>query len=442
MYEIIDSLPIVILAPLFDSQWGLVVGLLNGFLRLGSVMNFVLSPVIYKTRGVKVALWFATAIATSAVLFAALAYSLTRKKEMLDGKKYEQLDGSNHIELNVLCPEQDEEGEGDWLGDTEGERNVLHKDHTDEVLHDTHIMSRNTTTPVPVKIVNSTLAVPSVTSPIGIASGPMISSSAHLTRSDEENPSDRFSAVSMDKNVIVLSTGTVRGRILSALPLHLFGYQFYMFLCTGACLYGSMVPFWFLGSKFLQDCYSLTVGQADGLMLLPEGMIALVSVPIGMLLDSYNCATKLRLQLLAASCLLLPLSYSMLALGYRISIQEDAADSQVRSSSQTLISPYLTMFCIGTAYAVSNSLYWSTIMDVLPKGRYFSSANGLIASCLNILPSVVPTILVLAASVLSTQEDILRSLPMFVLSFIGICAAGFSFLASLGTKISSIQSDD
>ena len=68
MYEIIDSLPIVILAPLFDSQWGLVVGLLNGFLRLGSVMNFVLSPVIYKTRGVKVALWFATAIATSAVL--------------------------------------------------------------------------------------------------------------------------------------------------------------------------------------------------------------------------------------------------------------------------------------------------------------------------------------------------------------------------------------
>ena len=44
MYEVIDSVPILILAPLFTKEWGLICGLLNGFLRLGSVANFILCP--------------------------------------------------------------------------------------------------------------------------------------------------------------------------------------------------------------------------------------------------------------------------------------------------------------------------------------------------------------------------------------------------------------
>ena len=51
-YEVIDSLPILILYPLFESDWSTVVGILNGFLRLGSVVNFLLSPVLYRSGGI------------------------------------------------------------------------------------------------------------------------------------------------------------------------------------------------------------------------------------------------------------------------------------------------------------------------------------------------------------------------------------------------------
>lgn len=46
-YEVIDSLPILIAAPLFKEDWAKLVGCLNGFLRLGSVINFLLSPYLY-----------------------------------------------------------------------------------------------------------------------------------------------------------------------------------------------------------------------------------------------------------------------------------------------------------------------------------------------------------------------------------------------------------
>ena len=97
MYEIIDSVPIVVLVPLFQSQWGLVVGLLNGFLRLGSVMNFVITPIIYKARGVKDALWFATAVASSTILFAGAIFLSSKKSN-----DYEQLNVSSHDKLNEV----------------------------------------------------------------------------------------------------------------------------------------------------------------------------------------------------------------------------------------------------------------------------------------------------------------------------------------------------
>ena len=207
------------------------------------------------------------------------------------------------------------------------------------------------------------------------------------------------------------------------------------------------MPFWFLGSKFLQDHYSLSVSRADALMLFPEGMIAIVSVPIGYLLDLSKCNTRSRLKLLTISCLFLPISYTMLAYGFYstlISPTSASAEKTVEGPQMlhTFISPLLTMCTIGFAYAVSNSLYWSTVMDILPKGDHFSAANGLIASCLNVLPSFVPPFLIFAASFYNEggRSDELALLPLHVLSALGCCASLFSFLATFEWKPEALTS--
>mmetsp|Transcript_12175 Transcript_12175/g.27169 ORF Transcript_12175/g.27169 Transcript_12175/m.27169 type:complete len:183 (-) Transcript_12175:88-636(-) len=56
-YEIIDTVPIIILGPMFKKNWGLIVGMMNGFLRLGTVLTFALSPLLYREYGVMCALW-------------------------------------------------------------------------------------------------------------------------------------------------------------------------------------------------------------------------------------------------------------------------------------------------------------------------------------------------------------------------------------------------
>lgn len=67
MYEVVDSLPFIILAPHFSDNWSIIVGLLNGFLRLGSVLNFALCPVLYHASGVRIALWISAMIAMSGI---------------------------------------------------------------------------------------------------------------------------------------------------------------------------------------------------------------------------------------------------------------------------------------------------------------------------------------------------------------------------------------
>jgi hypothetical protein len=50
---------------------------------------------------------------------------------------------------------------------------------------------------------------------------------------------------------------------------HRFSRSYYCFLLAGTFLYGSMVPFWFMGAKFLQVRDGVSVERADMLVLLP-----------------------------------------------------------------------------------------------------------------------------------------------------------------------------
>jgi MFS family permease len=208
MYEIIDSMPFLLCTPYFTSDWGLVVGLLNGFLRLGSVMNFVISPFVYKSNGVKAALWLATVIFSSSILSAiAIKFILYKGIGSNDYQK---------VNLNSIV-DQD---------------NIVSEEFMD-------IEQRN--------LQNET-----------------VFSSNSLFIPDESDlnilftDTDDFSLVKKKKDLKVLPTGEadpdvsdemtkknffqkIWESLATALPLHKFSSQYYMFLLSGSFLYGSMV---------------------------------------------------------------------------------------------------------------------------------------------------------------------------------------------------------
>ena len=125
--------------------------------------------------------------------------------------------------------------------------------------------------------------------------------------------------------------------------------MYYNFLFCGVFLYGSMVPFWFLGSAFLQTTYGFSVGVADRLVLLPECMICVCALPIGIILDKYHIDLSYRCEYLSTSCFCLGLSYVILA--------------------NQMISPTVNMIVLGLCYACSNCLLWSSITDVMERIR-------------------------------------------------------------------------
>lgn len=77
-YESTDVLPLPILAPFF-SEWGSMVGIFNSALRMGSVVNFALSPLAYKMGALAAALWLSGILGISGLGAAALARGLERK---------------------------------------------------------------------------------------------------------------------------------------------------------------------------------------------------------------------------------------------------------------------------------------------------------------------------------------------------------------------------
>ena len=68
VYELIDCLPVIILSPMFKEEWGLLVGFMNGCLRGGSVLSFVLNPMLYERYNVETALCISALISCVGIL--------------------------------------------------------------------------------------------------------------------------------------------------------------------------------------------------------------------------------------------------------------------------------------------------------------------------------------------------------------------------------------
>ena len=367
VYEVIDFLPIVCTGALFKDEWGKIVGATNAFLRAGSVATFILCPIFYRVLGFTAAIWFSAALAALSIGAAI-------------GAKY-LLEVIESIQQNFINSSQD----------------VDHRSPT-----------------------TSGNATPEAYASRGFSSSPA------ATRKRRHSKRHRPIANSdlSDDDALRWGEGDGVGDdapTFSCLPFFDLNKSYYLYLTSGMMLYGSMVPFWFTGSKFLQESYHLSMETADALLLIPEGSIIFLSFPMGYILDNYLSTASVKLSALAASIALIPVAYWLLLLG---ALPENATYDTVADP------PMSAMLLLGLGYGISNCMFWTALIQIVPE-VYLGPASGLLASSLNVMPAVVP--------VISAIQMPLRYgfWNLIVLSLVGIIAVVAALMAAVSLRSSN-----
>ena len=203
------------------------------------------------------------------------------------------------------------------------------------------------------------------------------------------------------------------------------------------------VPFWFTGSKFLQEAYGLDIVSADWLVLLPEGTMVFISMPLGLFLERRRGSIQLFHKLIALSVAIftVALAYIILAYGFR-----RASDASADQTNETVVPPAATMLLVGVSYGFSNCLFWSCITDVIPKAQ-LAEGTGVIASAMNVLPCVMPLVVsYLNSHFLSrytaTSNELYNlgvegGVDLCVLAMAGVVSAIFCLCAGLSDDLQS-----
>lgn len=148
-----------------------------------------------------------------------------------------------------------------------------------------------------------------------------------------------------------------------------FSSTYWLYLLGSACVYGAVVPFWFIGAKVIAQRWGMSLVQADTFLLLPEGGIALIAPPLGMLVDRQRWSLRRRLTVSAASLALIPGAHLALA--------------------WLALPPVLPVAALAIGYGCAQNLVWASIALVTPPGMIDLSA-GLVGCAVNVLPALLP----------------------------------------------------
>ena len=475
VYEVIDTIPIIILGPLFRANWGLVVGIMNGSLRLGTVFTFGVSPIVYSHYGVIAALWLAALMAVLGVVAAVGANMAdSRLNKLLLGEEENEDISPRETELTVMTHSYHTFSENDEAlallsNDLNRQRNAsvrtsLKLPHSQDnaPMSPMYEMPQRHRAGSTSRSRSSSQSGPALTeyyhmhasdSDFAGADAVLLRGEAFRTRLNShetadqallegtsDSPDSKFQqhlaqqqqqqqqrqkqqqdplkkpespAVTYEKDAVLdrlvlnnplpspttespadkenpWSAAAIWQAICDASPIRDYGTQFYLYLMNGIFLFGAMVPFWFIGSKFFQINYGLHVQQADFLMLMPEGAMVIISPLLGLVLDWLQLPLKYKLVLLGAACFGMTIAFCMLSFGYKLL-------SEVEGDVEVLLNPLYAMLILGSSYACANSLTWDTIVHIVPHPEELAPASGLCASAVNILPSIIPYLIVVLA---------------------------------------------
>lgn len=150
------------------------------------------------------------------------------------------------------------------------------------------------------------------------------------------------------------------------------GGTFWLYLLGSACVYGCVVPFWFIGAKHIVLFHGATLAEADAMLLLPEGLIALVAPPFGALIDRQRWTLRRRLCASALSLALIP--GALLALAW-----------------QTALPPLPLTALLGLGYAFAQNLVWASITLLVPPAM-LNYCAGIVGSAVNLAPALLPVL--------------------------------------------------
>jgi MFS family permease len=380
VYEVIDFLPIVCTGALFKDEWGQIVGATNAFLRAGSVATFVLCPIFYRKLGFTAAIWFCAALAFMSIAAAFGAKYLLEQIEIIQKKWAKSSLSASSFQENIPP-------------------------------------------------VTSGNASPEAYASRGFSSSPSMTSNRRRHSRGKQRP--YADSDLCENDAIHLSARGGDGEnnsspTFSCLPFFSLSASYYLYLTAGMMLYGSMVPFWFTGSKFLQESYHLSMETADALLLIPEGSIIFLSFPMGYILDNYLSSVSVKLSALGASILLVPIAYVLLLLG---TLPEDTPYSVVADP------PIVAMMVLGLGYGVSNCMFWTALIQIVPE-EYLGPASGLLASSLNVMPSVIPVITAIQMPLRYGFWNLI------VLSVVGLIGVASAFMAAITLRSSEKKEEE
>jgi MFS family permease len=278
--------------------------------------------------------------------------------------------------------------------------------------------------------------------------------------------------------------------LASLLPLHRLPLEYYIWLLSGSLTYGAIVPFWFIGSKYLQDYYSQTVVFADTLMTIPEGMVVLLGFPLALLSKKYKwnvtqCLIGLAIAQFGMCIALLLLTVPSCLLPHQQEESLSPTSFQFQQSNMSLImssqynsstsphfpssdsekyplpstgdaswsleyllmnvTPIFSLLLLGISFSFSCSFFWGSITNLVPK-ELLSQASGVVSCGVNVLPtSILPLITFITSSLHTpnTVQEIHELTPSSTTTSLEIVATtgnitmiSLGFLAFLGSLAS------
>jgi hypothetical protein len=509
MYEIIDAvMPITYIGPMYKADFQIVIGVVQIFIRLGSVVNFIVSPIAYAKYGLVPAIWIASLVGVSSILLLFTARTLetsfpavfpksssnnnnnnnqnnsgsTLKAKnsekvghMFDDDDEEEEDGIELVRMtsdeeenptfNVLLNKREIPEREGTMKDDERDRKVRHRlqssndfpdgrrspslssdfveiDDNGEEIEDKNtnkdeeneekwrgkdIEEHGERRKKRVHFSASTKHQKNRNYKKKTADYIKVSDlSEHNHGSNEHSPGDN------NHNRGRRSFSSCWNGFLELTQFHQFSAQYYLYLLSGSFLYGSIVPFWFYGSKYLQDTLFYDIGRADSIMSLPEGLVVVTSFPFNYLISRYLSGKKKKLAGLGVS--LLAMSLSFVCLFFAAALNLSMNRQQESSSSQTYPAPmYLSLFAVvllGSAFSLACGLFWGIVNDIVEE-KYLSQGSGILSCAVNFLPSVLPPILSLLTTTFHNPHS-----TIIVLSVMAFLGALSSFMAASPTLLS------
>jgi len=308
-YEALDFLPTGMVAHRFPDHWGKLVGVVNGFNRLGSILNFLSAPLLYQSFGLRTALMVPSAVGACCLLTGTLMHQTDIRLARWEAR---EADADAAPKPPPQPPPLPSPGS--------------HRDE-DSTPVDGHAP----------------------------ATGPATSTGTADTTGAVDAADAADAAASIWSDVLLNPT-------------------YGLYVCGAMCVYGAVVPFWFIGAKVLQTRFGIGLSEADAYVLLPEGTILVVGPAIGVLTDRLHLRLRALLLFAAVALALVPVSLLVLAW---------------LPLPRAAVLP--AMVCLGVGYAAAQNLVWTMLPHVL-KQEVLLLGAGVMACSLNLLPALLPVV--------------------------------------------------